>query len=153
MGSTTGLHRPRFCPGTRRIYSPKSSRQPGWRTCTRCCGLAAGAHRALADLSVPAGTIESGARNYNLRVNALVERPEDLANIVVGGSADAHPHSRRCHVNRYRTGPAPPTSAAEDHWLRSPGGGTAVSLDWSSATERSWAGVLGIGSSCWWWRR
>src|SRR5437588_12572859 len=39
------------------------------------------------NLSAPAGTIESGARNYNLRVNALVERPDDPANIVVGGSA------------------------------------------------------------------
>ena len=115
--------------------------------------MAAGAHRALADLSVPAGTIESGARNDNLRVNALVERPEDLANVVVGGSADMPIHIRDVATLTVRTGPAPPTSAAEDHWLRSPGGGIAVSLDWSSATERSWAGVLGIGSSCWWWRR
>src|SRR5438067_9900869 len=46
------------------------------------------------NVSAPAGTLESGARNYNLRVNALVERPEDLANIVVGGSADVPIHVR-----------------------------------------------------------
>jgi len=46
------------------------------------------------NLSAPAGTIQSGARNYNLRVNALVERPEDLANIVVGGTADQPVHIR-----------------------------------------------------------
>ncbi|HLZ29206.1 MAG TPA: efflux RND transporter permease subunit [Chloroflexota bacterium] len=41
------------------------------------------------NLSSPAGTLESGARDYNLRVNSRVTRPEDLALIAVGGTADA----------------------------------------------------------------
>src|SRR5437588_1641589 len=41
------------------------------------------------NLSAPAGTLESGARDYNLRVNALVTSPQELANVVVGGTADA----------------------------------------------------------------
>jgi hydrophobic/amphiphilic exporter-1 (mainly G- bacteria), HAE1 family len=39
--------------------------------------------------SSPAGTLESGARAYNLRVNSLVTHPEDLATVAVGGTADA----------------------------------------------------------------
>ena len=39
------------------------------------------------NLSSPAGTLESGPTDYNLRVNALVDRPQDLAGVVVGGSA------------------------------------------------------------------
>ena len=64
-------------------------------------------------------------------------------------SGHAHPPSRRSHINSHRTGPAPPTNAAEDHWLRSPGGGITVSLDWSSATStprlESWASVHRAG--------
>jgi HAE1 family hydrophobic/amphiphilic exporter-1 len=47
------------------------------------------------NLSAPAGTLESSARDYNLRVNALVNRPEDLADVVVGGTADAPVHLRQ----------------------------------------------------------
>jgi hydrophobic/amphiphilic exporter-1 (mainly G- bacteria), HAE1 family len=42
--------------------------------------------------SSPAGTLESGARAYNLRVNSLVSRPQDLALVAVGGTADAPVH-------------------------------------------------------------
>jgi len=49
---------------------------------------------AADNLSAPAGTLESGARDYNLRVNALVTRPEDLAGVVVGGTADSPIHVR-----------------------------------------------------------
>jgi HAE1 family hydrophobic/amphiphilic exporter-1 len=47
---------------------------------------------ATDNLSSPAGTLESGARDYNLRVNSRVTRPEDLALIAVGGTADAPIH-------------------------------------------------------------
>src|SRR5437660_2367397 len=46
------------------------------------------------NLSAPAGTLDSGARDYNLRVNALVRRPEDLSDVVIGGTADSPIHVR-----------------------------------------------------------
>ena len=46
------------------------------------------------NLSAPAGTLDSGARDYNLRVNALVSRPEDLSDVVIGGTADSPIHVR-----------------------------------------------------------
>ena len=44
---------------------------------------------AADNLSAPAGTLENGPRDYNLRVNALVNRPDDIADVVVGGTAGA----------------------------------------------------------------
>jgi multidrug efflux pump subunit AcrB len=46
------------------------------------------------NLSAPAGTLQSGPKDYNLRVNALVDRPDDLAGIVVGGTAASPVHLR-----------------------------------------------------------
>jgi HAE1 family hydrophobic/amphiphilic exporter-1 len=42
--------------------------------------------------SSPAGTLASGARDYNLRVNSRVTRLEDLASIAVGGTPEAPVH-------------------------------------------------------------
>jgi HAE1 family hydrophobic/amphiphilic exporter-1 len=47
---------------------------------------------AADNLSSPAGTLASGARSYTLRVNSRVARPEDLAAIAVGGTAEAPIH-------------------------------------------------------------
>jgi HAE1 family hydrophobic/amphiphilic exporter-1 len=44
------------------------------------------------NLSAPAGTLDSGPTDYNLRVNALITRPEDLVAIVVGGTPDSPIH-------------------------------------------------------------
>src|SRR5579859_464026 len=46
------------------------------------------------NLSAPAGTLDAGPKDYNLRVNALVDRPQDLADVVVGGTPDAPIHLR-----------------------------------------------------------
>src|SRR5438105_9336724 len=46
------------------------------------------------NLSAPAGTLASGPKDYNLRVNALVSRPEDLADVAVGGTAASPVHLR-----------------------------------------------------------
>jgi hydrophobic/amphiphilic exporter-1 (mainly G- bacteria), HAE1 family len=42
--------------------------------------------------SSPAGSLQAGARDYNLRVNSRVTTPAELANVAVGGTADAPVH-------------------------------------------------------------
>jgi multidrug efflux pump subunit AcrB len=37
--------------------------------------------------SLPGGSVTRGGQQYELQVNGLLERPEDVGNLVVGGTA------------------------------------------------------------------